>query len=266
MRPADSLLKLAIQKVQLLQTRVNLVIVKMEDGIEQMEHYREDLASSLSDREMVNLWDPIAFRRPLREIYYLSKEKAKLVSTFYSKSNSGRLTVLLLLTAGLMLFIRKLKKKLYADQSFPAGQQEWLVLRSPLLSSVLIVFCVFQFILPRPPFGFSSTLWIISVISLTFIFWNFITKYWRVAWLILVLMFFLAVIDNFILQASRPERWGMFLLSLTGVIFGAIFLLGTHRKELKEKGILIFVIFFVLMELISAGPTFMGGLIFRNLF
>ena len=266
MRPADSMLKKATQKVQLLQTRVNSVIIKLEDGIEQMENYRESLASSLSDRETANLWQPVAFRRPLREIFYLSKEKAGLVFTFYSKSNSGRITVLLLLIAGLTLFIRKLKKKLYTAQSSATGQQEWLVLRSPLLSSVLIVFCVFQFILPSPPFGVSSTLWIFSVVSLTFIFWNFITTYWRSAWLILVLMFFLAVIDNFILQATRAERWGMLLLSLAGVIFGCIFLLGTHRKELKEKGIQIFVIFFILMELISAAANLYGRFNFSKSF
>ena len=65
MRPADTLLKKAIQKVQLLQTRVNFVIIKLEDGIEQIENYRDDLSASLSDRETVNLWEPVAFRRPL---------------------------------------------------------------------------------------------------------------------------------------------------------------------------------------------------------
>src|SRR5205809_916467 len=76
MRPADTLLKKAIQKVQLLQTRVNFVTVKLEDGIEQIEKYREYLGASLSDKETVNLWEPVAFRRPFREIYYLSKEKS----------------------------------------------------------------------------------------------------------------------------------------------------------------------------------------------
>ena len=113
----------------------------------------------------------------------------------------------------------------------------------PLLSSVFIVLCVFQFIFPNPPFGFSVILWIISALALTFIFWNFITKYWRSAWLILVLMFFLAIIDNLTLQSSRMERYGMLLLSLMGVIFGLVFLLGIRRKELKEKGIRIFISF-----------------------
>jgi hypothetical protein len=99
MRPADTLIKKAIQKVQLLQTRMNFVIIKLEDGIEQIESYREQLSASLSDRETVNLWEPVAFRRPLSEIFYLSKEKARLVFSFYSKNNSGRIAFLLLLIA-----------------------------------------------------------------------------------------------------------------------------------------------------------------------
>jgi hypothetical protein len=266
MRPADTLLKRAIQKVQLLQTRVNFVILKLEEGIEQIEIYRRNLASSLSDREMVNLWQPVTFRRPFGEIYNLSKEKAKLVFSFYSKNNSGRIMLLLLLIAGFMLFIRNLKKKLHAAPSGPGGQQEFLVLRSPALSSVLIVLCVFQFIFPHPPFGFSINLWIISALALTFIFWNFITKYWRSAWLILMLMFFLAIADNLTLQATRIERWGMLGLSLMGVTFGIVFLSSIRRQELKEKGVRIFITFFILMELISAIANVYGRYNFSKSF
>src|SRR6187402_3620495 len=229
MRPADTLIKKAIQKVQLLQTRINFVIIKLEDGIEQIESYREELSASLSDRETVNLWEPVAFRRPLSEIYYLSKEKARLVFSFYSKNNSGRIAFLLLLIGCLTLFIRKLKQKLRAAQSSPFRQQEWLVLRSPFLSSVLIILCIFQFIFPTPPFVFTMLLWAISVLALTFIFRNFIIKYWMSAWLILVGMFFLAIINNLTLQASRSERNGMLLLSLTGVITGLVYLIGGRR-------------------------------------
>jgi small-conductance mechanosensitive channel len=266
MRPADTLIKKAIQKVQLLQTRINFVIIKLEDGIEQIETYREQLSASLSDRETVNLWEPIAFRRPLREIYYLSKEKARLVFSFYSKNNSGRIAFLLLLIGCLMLFIRNLKKKLRAAQAQPAGQQEWLVLRYPFLSSVLIILCIFQFIFPAPPFVFTMLLWAISVLALTFIFRNFIIKYWMSAWLILVGMFFLAIINNLTLQASRSERNGMVLLSLTGVIFGLVFLIGGRQRELKERGVRIFIGFFILMELIAAIANLYGRYNFSKSF
>src|SRR6478752_7853546 len=237
MRPADTLLKKAIQKVQLLQTRVNFVTVKLEDGIEQIEKYREDLGASLSDRETVSLWEPVAFRRPLKEIFYLSKEKTKLVLSFYSKNNSGKIVLLFLLIAGLTIFLRNMKKKLKAAQTLPADQEEWIVLGYPLLSSIIIVLCVFQFIFREPPFVFSVVLWSISAVILTLLFRNFIIKYWLSAWFVMLILFFLAVMDNLILQSSRIERYGMLLLSLTGATYGFIFLIGGRRKELKEKGI-----------------------------
>jgi small-conductance mechanosensitive channel len=266
MRPADTLLKKAIQKVQLLQTRVNFVTVKLEDGIEQIEKYREDLAASLSDKETVNLWEPVAFRRPMKEILFLSKEKAKLVLSFYSKNNSGKIVFLLLLIIGLTIFLRNLKKKLHAAQTLPADQQEYLVLGYPLLSSVLIVLCVFQFMFREPPFVFSVVLWSISAVILTLLFRKFIIKYWLSAWFVMLILFFLAMIDNLILQSSRIERYGMLLLSLTGATYGLIFLIGGRRKELKEKGIRIFMGFFILMELISAIANIYGRYNFAKSF
>ncbi len=258
MRPADTLIKKAIQKVQLLQTRVNFVTITLEDGMEQMENYREDLSSSLSDRETSNLWDTIAFRRPLREIYRISKEKSKLVLFYYSGNNSGSIVFLLLFIAGLTLFFRNLKKKLPADQKLAAGQPRWLVVRFPLLSSVFISLTVLQFIFPVPPFDFSMMLWMVSILALTVIFRGFITAYWHSAWLILVVLFLLAVVDNVLLQASRIERYGMLLVSLAGVTLGTIFLLSRRRIELKEKGVRIFICFFILIESLAAVANLYG--------
>ncbi|HXB92220.1 MAG TPA: mechanosensitive ion channel domain-containing protein [Puia sp.] len=258
MRPADTLIKKAIQKVQLLQAKVNFVTIKLEDGIEKMEHYREDLSSSLSDRETNNIWDPIAFRRPMGEIYSMSEEKAKLVFSYYSGNNTGGIVFVLIFIAVLALFLRNLKKRTPADRSLPAGQPGWLVLRFPLLSSVFIGLVVFQFIFPSPPFVFNMLLWVISVLALTLIFNGFITKYWKSAWLILVVMFFLAVVDNLVLQASRVERYGMLLLSLTGASLGIVFLMSSHRKELKERGVRIFIGFFIFIESIAAVANLYG--------
>jgi potassium-dependent mechanosensitive channel len=266
LRPADSLLRKVIQKLQLLQTRINFVIIKLEDGIEHIKKYRENLALSLLDRETVNIWEPIAFRRPFKEIYYLSKEKTSLVFSFYSNNNSGLIAFVLLLIACLTLFIRNLKKKSQATQSSTITQPGYLVLRYPLLSSALIIISICQFFFPAPPFVFIIALWIISVVSLTFIFWNFISRYWMSAWLFTLFMFFLAAIDNLTLQASRPERWGMLLLSLMGVISGIVFLMSPHRKELKEKGVQIFIIFFILMELISPIANLYGRYNFSKSF
>ena len=58
----------------------------------------------------------------------------------------------------------------------------------------------------------------------------------------------------------------MLLLSLMGVIFGVVFLIGSRRKELKEKGIRIFIGFFILMELISAVANLYGRYNFSKSF
>ena len=266
MRPADTALKKAIQKVQLLQTRVNYVTVKLEDGIEQIEKYREQLGASLSDRETVSLWEPVAFKRPMKEIFHLSKEKTKLVFSFYSKNNAGKIVILVLLITGLTIFLNNLKKKLRAAHPLAAGEQEYPVLHYPLLSSVFIILCVFQFIFKQPPFIFSVLLWIISALTLTFIFRNFIIKYWRSAWFTMLVLFFLAIIDNLILQSSRTERYGMLLLSLTCVGYGLFFLIGGRRQALKERGVRIFIAFFILMELIAAIANMYGRYNFAKSF
>ena len=48
-------------------------------------------------------------------------------------------------------------------------------------------------------------LWIVSILALTVIFRGFITEYWHSAWLILVVLFLLAVVDNVVLQASASK-------------------------------------------------------------
>ena len=43
-----------------------------------------------------------------------------------------------------------------------------------------------------------------------------------------------------------------------GLIVGLVFLLNSRRKDLKEKGVPIFIAFFVLMELVSAIANLYG--------
>jgi hypothetical protein len=86
------------------------------------------------------------------------------------------------------------------------------------------------------------------------------------AWLILVGMFFLAIVNNLTLEGSRSERNGMLLLSLAGVVSGLVFLIGGRRKEIKEKGVRIFIGFFILMELIAAIANIYGRYSFSKSF
>jgi hypothetical protein len=79
-------------------------------------------------------------------------------------------------------------------------------------------------------------------------------------------MFFLAIANNLILQASRVERYGMFLLSLSGAIIGIAYLIGSRGKVLRERGVRIFIGFFILIELIATIGNLYGRYNFSKSF
>ena len=158
-----------------------------------------------------------------------------MVLSFYSKNNSGKIVFLFLIDHRTNDLFKKPEKKIKWNRPVISRSTGICSFSYPLLSSVFIVLCVFQFIFPSPPFVFNVILWVISAVILTFLFRNFIIKYWRSAWLILLLLFFLATIDNLILQSSRIERYGMLILSLTCVAYGLVFLIGGRRQSIKRK-------------------------------
>jgi small-conductance mechanosensitive channel len=93
--------------------------------------------------------------------------------------------------------------------------------------------------------------WIIPAISLSFILKNHIKPYWQFVWMVFVVLFVLASANNLILQASRIERWFMIILSSAGVLFGSFVLLNGKKEDLKERLILYFIGFMILVELFA---------------
>ncbi len=72
-----------------------------------------------------------------------------------------------------------------------------------------------------------------------------------IVWLMMFVQFLFASFDNLILQASRAERYYIFAFSLFGVVYGLAVLIRGRRKELRERHILWFIAFVVLLELAS---------------
>src|SRR5262249_35807526 len=98
---------------------------------------------------------------------------------------------------------------------------------------------------------FTVQIWIVSGLSLTFILKNVVSTYWMRAWLVLFFLFLLACFDGMILQASRPERWLMLGLSLAGILCAMTIILRGRRIEVKEKSLIYFIGFVVIMQIAS---------------
>jgi small-conductance mechanosensitive channel len=125
------------------------------------------------------------------------------------------------------------------------------VIQHPILSAFVIALNILQFIFVDPPFAFNALLWIISSVTLIIIARRQIPKYWMIAWYVMFGLFLFACANNLILQASRPERWMMLGLSIAGVLGGTVIILTEPKNELREKIIIYFVAFLIIMQLIS---------------
>ena len=256
--PVDSSLKQAANNIQSLLNEVNLVAFKLEGSLEEIDLYQQRIAAQTYNREIGSIWEPQALYRPFAEILQFSKVKGLLTLSFYVEHNINLLIVLLLLASISYAYLRSLKLIYIEKKLLNNDLDGQLVLRYPLLSALLLVLNIFQFIFLSPPFILNVIFWTVSCICLTIIFKNYITKFWMWVWLIMVFLFLLAAVDNLILQASRIERWFMLVTSLTGVITGIVILIKGRQHELKEKWITYAIGLMVLLELVSVFANVFG--------
>ncbi|HEY9260960.1 mechanosensitive ion channel family protein, partial [Chitinophaga sp.] len=248
--PVDSMLKTAISNVQTLQRQVNVQVFKTANSIDEIELLQRQIYRHTFNRQFANLWGPVGDNRPFSAIATYSKAKGLLTLRFYAQNNAWKIGLLLLLIGLSAIYLHSLKKIYQQKEWVQADQPGSLVLRYPLLSAIMIVISVFQFIFTAPPFIFTAILWTIAAASLTFIYFGFISRYWMMVWLTLSLLFVIACLDNLVLQASRVERWGMLLLGIAGIIAAGIVL--WKRKYwgiLKEQWIIYFIGFMGILEL-----------------
>jgi potassium efflux system protein len=256
--PIDSVLKKTTADVQLLQNRVNMQVYKIASSTEEIELYQQDIYRSTFQREFANIWGPVKYERPFKEIVTYSQAKGLLTLKFYIQNNLGRISLLLMLTLMSAIYLTSLKKmyrqKTLLKKDF-AGQ---LVLRYPTLSAIVIVWNIFQFLFASPPFIFSAILWTSSALALTIILKGFISHYWMRVWLAILLLYLLTCIDNVVLQASGEERLVMLILALTGLAISLFVIYAGHKDELKEQWIVYFIGFLGLLEFFSITANCFG--------
>ena len=249
--PTITDLKKTLVSVKALQTGINFTATRLSSRIEELDAFQQNLLDKIFEREFPNLGGSPSNTRAFKEILEISIIKIKLVIYFYAHNNSGEIGLLFFIFLGSSIFLRLLKKQLAAGGLLNDDFDGQLVFRYPILSALLIISTIFQFIFPSPPFIFSAMLWVISAVSLLVIFLNFQPKFWMRSYIILTVLFLLTCADNLVLQASRPERWGMLVLALVGAVYGAVVLLKGNRKEIKENWVLYFIWVFVALELAS---------------
>jgi len=247
--PVDNLLKQSAENVQTLLNDVNIAAFKLQSELEEIERLKKGLGDHAFERDFDNIWSPAGYTRPFPQILTHSTEKAKLTLSFYLQNNKGKIVTLFLLIVIVYVYLRSLKNIYIENNLLTKGFEGQLVLRYPLFSCLVITINLFQFVFVSPPFILSVILWILSSLSLSLLFRNFITKYWMNVWLIIVALFIVATLDNLLLQASRIERWIMLFIMFAGVLTAVVTIWKGNRDSLRERWIIYPIGLMGLLEL-----------------
>lgn len=248
MAPIDSALEKATATLEELQLKTDFLAFELRSAQEDIEIFSSRLSANTFNREFPNLWDKPAYSRPLQEILSFSMAKESLLMEFYLENHALSLFLLIILSGCSWSFLRSLKHQLKQEELLNDDYTEQLVIRYPLLSAALLTLSIFQFIFPSAPFIFSYCLWIISAVFLWFIFKDHISPHWQLFWTIIILLFLLVGADNMVLQASRPERYILLVLSLVGALYAAFILTTVHQFQLREKKIKYAIIFLLILQ------------------
>ncbi len=190
--PADSAIQRSIENVQGLQVQLTLQVNKLSSALEKIDANHATLSTNIFKREFVNIWIPIPYTRPLREIMEFSKQKNLLALNYYAENNNGKIVFSLLVIIALSIFLLILKRKLSNENELRQDFAGQLVFRYPVFSAIFIGLNLLQFLFQDPPFIFGMIFWIISAFCLTIIFWGYITKFWMRFWLTMSVLFLLA--------------------------------------------------------------------------
>lgn len=235
--PINKQLATNIKGIQSLQDEVNIELLALENGLEEILYYQHEIANNNFAQDFTPLWEKSTYNRPIMEIVHFSILKAQLVFTYYLKAHTGKLFISILILMVILLYVDALNRGILKDGHKIRGKS--ILLSSPICSSLFIGLSTVQFIFPNPPFVFSATFLALSALLLTYIFRRFISVYWMLVWLSIFILNLLAALDNMVLQASRPERYLMILISTLATICSGIAVFNRSKHhELQERWIL----------------------------
>jgi potassium efflux system protein len=257
-KPIDDSLKKASSNILALLNELSITTLDLQNSIDLVADYHSEMAHKTFERDFNSMWESIGYNRPFKDIVDYSLKKDLLTLKFYVQENQGKTGVLLVMILVCFTYLRSLKRIYMENGLLEADFKDQVVLRYPLLSAIVIISNLFQFVFISPPFLWSLIWWTISAIALSLLFHSFITRYWMRVWLMQFFLFMIASADNLILQASRTERWLLLVLSVTGAVIGVIVYLTGNKQTLRERWMVHVVGLMAIFEIASTLANLFG--------
>ena len=249
--PTEKMLDAYLKKMGATQVRANVMIANLRLKREEIRKFQEELSGLSFKRELANIYGPVGYTRPFEEIIHYSALKSFLVLIFYIENQVFQILLLLFVFFLINRYIKNLKRNIFAAKSSNQTDLTQEALKSPVLSASVITLAVGQFIFPSPPFVFEALIWILITIMLARVIWYETSTFWKLSFSFLFLVFLATCALNLVLQASRLEREFMLILSSISLVFGIVVVFSGRVTELRQRGIFLFIIVFLVFVAVS---------------
>ncbi|MCH6234654.1 mechanosensitive ion channel family protein [Cognataquiflexum rubidum] len=262
--PTFNALHYTLNSLDKLQSKTDEVLITLQASILEIERRRGELNREILSKEVSGFANVGFSSFSFWEVVKMSHQKEVLALILYFEIYSGRIITMLFLVLLLTFFISNVKVHVREETHSEDFENQHLVLKNPFFSSLIIIIGIFQFFFPSPPFVFYFLLWMIAGISLSILFRKFLSKYWMVFWVVVLVVFFISNSINLLLAFTQVERIAMLILSFIGVLYGIFLFANDKRVQLKERRILYFVALMLGMQSLSLIFNLYGSLNFSK--
>jgi len=249
-KPVNIPLKNALDSIEQLEIRVNMLKFSLESDIAETESQRKALYQKIGIIETGTFGQGASNDKSIWEVFAFSYKKAELVLLFYVVNHLSSLVLMLVFIIGIGFYLILMIRKTREDNP---------VLSYPFASATLMVITAFQFFLPLPPFVFSGLVWLISGMALSVILRKSETPLRFKIWLVFFGFFLVGSVGNLLLWQSAFERWTMLIYMLSALASGLFILFKLYKYKTSDKLIFFVVGLMVFFEILALVNYLWGG-------
>ncbi len=243
----------SIHKLEILGSKFKFSL--QSDIIEVNNLKRTELDALFTKK--FNLFSKSQEKENFVSTFIYSVRKEILLLLFYAFNHFDFFIILFLAFLATTFYLKLLKKKYVRANLYDKFQYPIQILKHPFSSAIVIVFTLFQFFLPQPPFALMAIFWTVIGISLTILFKKTTSVYYYTFWIGIFILNILAIFDNTILLHSVSESWFLMFIASSSILLGLYTL--KNRKKWDSNLMNWIIVLMIILEVIGIVLMFSGN-------
>ncbi|HQV35397.1 MAG: mechanosensitive ion channel [Flavobacterium sp.] len=252
----NSLLRNGLDSIHKLEILGSKFKFNLQSDIIEINNLKKTELDALFSKKF-NLFSKSQEKENFVSTFIYSLKKEILLLLFYAFNHFDFFIIIFLAFLATAFYLKLLKKKYEKANLYDKFNYPVQILRHPFSSSIVIVFTLFQFFLPQPPFALMAIFWTVIGISLTILFKKTTSVYYYTFWIGIFILNLLAIFDNTILLHSVSESWFLVFIASTSILFGLHTL--KNRKKWDSELMNWIVVLMIILEVVGIVFMLLGN-------